>query len=323
MPEAGRPLRLGIVGCGRLAEAGYVPAARIAGLRVAALADPDPERRAALVAVCDAASPPATFTDVDELLAEGGVDAVVVASPPERHEDAATACARAGIPALVEKPPAPDAAGAERIAALAPAPWIGFNRRFSLGRGVAGVLPQGGAIDLELRYRRFSWAPVSVRDPALTDLAPHLVDLALVAGIGAPRRVRAQSSRPERITIELTGERGSAAIRCACDRPHRERLEVRDGAGRRVRSRRLGGTVRGALARFTPGPHPLVASLAAQVEAFAGAIRGAAPAPDGGEGPDLATAAEGAAVMRVIAACAQSLALGGAAVEPAEGAGVS
>lgn len=316
MPEA---LRIGLVGCGRLAEAGYVPAAAATdAVGIVALADPDPERLAAVAAACGTV--PAMHASADELLAAGDVDALVIASPPGHHEEAAAAATRAGLPALVEKPPAPDAAGAARIAALDPPPWIGFNRRFSLGHGISCTLPRGGTIELELRYRRFSWAPVSVRDPALIDLAPHLVDLALLAGIGDARSVRARSSTPERVAVELVAERGRATISCACDRAHRERLAIRDEADRVVRRRRLGGFARGLAARVMPGPHPLVASLTAQLEAFAAAARGGAGGRTGH--PPLATAAEGAAVMGVISACAASLALGGEAVDPAEGAGV-
>lgn len=314
MPEA---LRIGLVGCGRLAEAGYAPAAAATdSVRIAALADPDPERLASVAAACQGS--PVPHRDAGELLAAGGVDALVIAAPPEHHEAAARAAAHAGVPALVEKPPAPDAEGAERIAALDPPPWIGFNRRFSLGSGVAGALPPNGSIELELRYRRFAWAPVTVRDPALIDLGPHLIDLALLAGMGAPVRVRARSRRPEHIEIEVEGTTGTARIRCACDRPHRERVLIRDAAGGRVLERRIGGLVRGAVARLRTGPHPLVASLTAQLEALAAVVRGTEPA-----GEDrLATAAEGFAVMRVVSACAASLAHAGEAVEPSWGAGV-
>jgi len=263
------------------------------------VADPDPERRSLL-----ARDGVAAHASVEDLLEAGGVEAVVIASPPEAHEHATQAAAAAGVTTLVEKPPAPDAEGAARIAALNPMPWVGFNRRFALGANCAGLLPDGGTIDLELRYRRFSWAPVSVRDPALTDLAPHLVDLALRAGVGAPHAVSASSARQDRVEIELEGGAGTARIRCACDRMYRESLAMRDADGRLVERRRVGGIVRGLAARVGSGPHPLVASLAAQLDELALAARGETPAT-------LASATEGAAVMRVIAAAADSLAHGG------------
>ena len=58
------------------------------------------------------------------------------------------------------------------------------------------------------------------------------------------------------------------------------------------------------LARVSPGAHPLVRSLALQLEAYARALRGADPGP-------LATAPEGAAVMCVLDAARRSDAVGG------------
>jgi len=298
---------LGLVGAGRLAEVGYLPAARLARrARIVAIADPDPDRRARL----GAGEVPAHPT-TEELLAAGGLDGIVIASPPGAHEDGARLAAAAGLPALVEKPPAPDLAGARRLAALEPAPRIGFNRRFSLGRELAGSLAGSGSIELEITYRRFSWSPVMVRDPAVLDLAPHLVDLAFRAGIGRVRGVTATSERPERVSIAIEGTAARARITCATDRAYRERVVVRDAGGRVTFRRREGGLVGGAVSRVRRGPHPLVGSLAAQLDAFAASCAGESA-------PDLATAADGVAVMAVIANAAESLAHGGQQVRPRE-----
>jgi len=295
-----RSAAIGLIGAGRLAEAGYLPAARLTRrVRIAGIADPDADRRALL-----GAGEVSTYSSAEALLAAGGLDGVVIASPPATHEPIATLAAAAGLRALVEKPPAPDLAGADRLVTLEPAPRIGFNRRFSLGRGLADAVPDSGSIDLEIRYRRFSWSPVMVRDPALLDLAPHLVDLALRAGIGRVRSVTATSVRPERVSIAIQGTSADARIGCATDRAHRERVVVRDGDGRVLARHREGGLVRGALTRLRPGPHPLAGSLALQLEEFAAACAGEAA-------PNLATAADGAAAMAVIAAAAESLANGG------------
>ena len=49
MSAAGHPLRLGLIGCGRLAELGYAPAiARLGEVELVAVADPDRERRDAV-----------------------------------------------------------------------------------------------------------------------------------------------------------------------------------------------------------------------------------------------------------------------------------
>ena len=74
----------------------------------------------------------------------------------------------------------PTVDGARRLAALGDLVRIGFNRRFvpqiaTLRRRLAGVDSYRSA--LAFSYRRASWSPVSVRDDALLDLGPHLVDL--------------------------------------------------------------------------------------------------------------------------------------------------
>jgi predicted dehydrogenase len=296
---------LGLVGAGRLAELGYLPAAELSQrARIVAVADPDPRRLELL-----AGSGRTAHGSAEALLAAGGVDGVVVASPADTHEHVARLATAQGLPVLVEKPPAPDLAGAQRIAALDPAPRIGFNRRFSLGDGLEACVPGSGSIELELRYRRFKWSPVAVRDPALLDLAPHLADLALRAGTGKARRVTARSARPERVEISVDGEAAQAAIKCATDRAHLERAIVRRADGRIVARSRYGGLVRGSFARLRRGPHPLVASLTAQIDEFAGWCTGEAA-------PRLATAADGVAAMAIVAAAAESLALGGEPVAP-------
>jgi predicted dehydrogenase len=302
---SGAALRLGLVGCGRLAELGYAPAARVAtGVAIVAVSDPDPERRGLVAAKLGASA----YAGLAELLAATALDGIVVSTPPEHHEDVAQLVAQAGLPALVEKPPAPDAAGALRIAALTPVPWIAFNRRFDQGLELVGRVPPEADVELRmvLHHRRRSWRPVTCGDDALLDLGPHLVDLALHLTGALPLAVRARAE-PEHAGIELATSRGHVRIECATDRPHHELVEVVDGAGRRLGRSERGGVARGIAARVRPGAHPLVRSLAAQLDAFGAALRGEAPGP-------LATAAEGAAVMCVLDAARRSQATGGATV---------
>ena len=301
MSEAPRPLRLGLVGCGRLAEAGYVPAiAATDGVELVAVADPRSDRRdllANLAAVHRGGTSAATFASAAELLAAGPVDALIVASPSAQHLGHARLASEAGIACLVEKPPAPDLAGAERLAELEHPPWIGFNRRFHHGAALLGEMPAEGPLELllELHYRRASWRAVSIRDDAMLDLAPHLVDLALLLAGTQTASVRAATLASERVELELDTGRGPARIRCATDRAHRELVVARRPGGARIAASRAGGFLRGAMTRIPAVAHPLIASLRAQVAAFAGAARGT----DGGL---LATAEDGVRAMRVIEA---------------------
>ena len=302
MIDTRAPLRLGLVGCGRLAEIGYVAAVQAAaGVEIVAVADPDRARRGLLASRLGASG----HARLDQLLAAGPLDGIVICTPPEDHQEAASAAAEADLTALVEKPPAPDAAGALRIAALTPAPWLGFNRRFDQGLALAPRMPADGDLELNmvLHYRRKSWRPVARGDDAMLDLAPHLVDLALFLTASLPLAVRAHATR-ERAGLVLATTRGEVKIECATNRPHHELVEIRAAGGRRLGRAERGGRVSGVLDRVARRTHPLVRSLTLQLEAYGRALRGEDPGP-------LATAGEGAAVMRVLDAARRSDAVGG------------
>jgi predicted dehydrogenase len=285
------PLRVGLVGCGRLAEAGYMPAAAdTQALEITAVADPSTERREAFAQ----AGGTVAFAGAAELIESGLVEAVVIASPPAEHLAQAALAAAAGLPCLVEKPPAADAAGAVALAALEPAPWIGFNRRFQQGAALLEEIPREGELELELElcYRRRSWNAHQVADEPLLDLAPHLVDLALL--LAGPRiAVRAASSGPHRCALVLETSRGTAWVRCANDRRHLERAVARRPGRRALAKSNSGGMATAAIARLGRRRHPLVVSLRHQLEAFAAAARGGDPGL-------LADADQGARVMAVI-----------------------
>jgi predicted dehydrogenase len=293
-------LRLGIAGCGRLTELGYVPALRgLDGLHLAAVADPLADRRSAVAgaAVDTLGTRPTAYSGVGEMLAGQRLEAVVVATPAEAHARHAARASSTGVRALVEKPPAATAEAAASLAALPNPPWIGFNRRFS---SVAALRSQLAGeervdLDLEIRYRRSGWDPVSVDDDALADLGPHLVDLALWLSGAEPIEASASDLGRDRAKLVVRTTRGRATITCATDRAYRERVAA-TANGRSV-SWSAGGPVANALARLRRGEHPLVRSLRRQLGAYEAALRG-------GRAEPLATAEEGAAVMRVIEAAA-------------------
>jgi predicted dehydrogenase len=304
-PWGDRGLGIGLVGCGRLAEVGYLPAlAHAHGFRLAAVADPDPERRDRLRGGAPA------YTGAEQLLDAGVADALVLATPVAAHVPDARMAASRGVPTLVEKPPAPDAAGAAAMAALEPPPWIGFNRRFEDGPySLRAAARRAGEIDLALvlHYRRRAWGAHRVADDALLDLGPHLVDLARWLSTGEPRSVRALGVDRELAEFSLDlGERGHARVSCATNRPHRELVEVREAGGRRLARRRVGGLGAALVGRVARrhGDHPLVTSLVRQLEAFGRAVCGPGDR-------DLATAADGYVAMTVIDAVRRSAAQGG------------
>jgi predicted dehydrogenase len=303
-------IRVGLVGCGRLAERGWLPAIEaVEGVVLTALADPDPARRAI--------GPPSVrrFADAAALVRAADVHALVLATPAGGHLTDARVAATAGLPCLVEKPPAADLAGAVELTELDPAPWIGFNRRFD--PAVASLhdrVPNTGVLEirLRLRYRRRSWAPHEVRDDVLLDLGPHAIDLGRWLAGAEIARVRAGQLTPRRaqLELELGPGRGWVTAECANDRPWRESVEVRNEEGELGRVT-AGGLLRGLVSRVRPPrEHPLLASLSRELRCFAAAVRGEPSGP-------LATAQDGAAVMAAIEAVRASAAGGGAWKAPA------
>jgi predicted dehydrogenase len=304
-------LRLGVVGCGRIVERGYIPAAlELAEARIVAFADPDGgrARRCAELWRNGGGEAARVFADVEELLAAAAVDAIVVATPAETHAVVAATAAAAGIATLVEKPPAGDSGDAALLVALDPEPSIAFNRRFLQGAEIApATLPSGWLeLDLELRFRRSAWDPHQVRDDALLDAGVHLIDLAIFLAGAAPLCVRGAEVADERASFELELGRARARIACATDRRHLERVEVADRAGRTVARSRIGG-VRGRFAALRGAPDPLVLSLGRQLQALARSL-------ETKKAPVLARAGDGVLVLGVVEAARRSAELDGAEV---------
>lgn len=290
-------VRVGLVGCGRVAEHGYVPAlARARGLVLAATADPERTRRELLASGVPGYDGPA------ELLAAGGVDVVIIATPSRLHLAHAEVAAGAGVTALVEKPPGTSLDDALSLERLRPQPRLALNRRFEpqVAR-LRQALAMPGTVELRLvlQYRRGTWRARESSDDALLDLGPHAVDLASWLAASEPVRVRCSRLEHDRAELDLELERGWAAISLACDRPHQELVDARLGArpvGRYLR----GGTVRSGLARLRPGRvNPLVPSLSVQLESFASVAAGIDPGV-------LGRASDGVRVMAVLDAARDS-----------------
>jgi predicted dehydrogenase len=300
------PVALGLVGCGRLAEAGYLPAAaRTSAVRIVAVADPDAARRNLVAEL--AATP--SFADTATLLENVAVDALILATPAHAHYDDAALAVSRRVAVLVEKPPAPDATGAAALAALQPPPFIGFNRRFA--EGIRVVREQASRVSdtrltIELAYRRGAWGAVTVPDDALTDLGPHVIDLARWITNSDVHAVTRADVHAERATFELILGRGHARISIATDRVHHELVEVHSAGGRVLGYYEIGGFVAGVHGRLRRSRHDsaLVMTLAAQLDALADAARGATTTA-------LGTARDGWTVMETIDSVRASDARGG------------
>jgi predicted dehydrogenase len=187
---------------------------------------------------------------------------------------------------------------------------VGFNRRFDMGnRRVRAAVPVDATADLVLRiaYRRASWRAHAVRDDALLDLGPHVADLAAWLTGSPVHAVRGASVAPDRVHATFVLAHGEATVDLACDRAYRERVELYDGRGARLARHALGGPRAAVHDRVLRPPHPLVVTLAAEIEALVRAVRGE------GRGA-LADAGDAVAAMAVLDATRASAAAAGAVV---------
>ncbi len=108
-------LRLGVVGCGRIAQVAHLPAAAKAdGIELTAVCDPSPVLSGAVGRRYDVHA----FTELEPML-DSGLDAVVVATPDRLHHEHAVAALEAGKHVLVEKPLAPEPDDARHLGELA------------------------------------------------------------------------------------------------------------------------------------------------------------------------------------------------------------
>jgi predicted dehydrogenase len=298
------PIRLGLVGCGRVAEFGYLPAFRHAmGVKLARVADTNQTR-------CkDIAPGVPAHESIRALINAGDVDALIIATPTRFHVADARCAAEAGLPALLEKPPGLNIGEASAIRALNPPPWIAFNRRFEPGMTrLKGELPDHSDfhLRLELHYRRGAWKPFDMQDDALLDLGPHLIDLTRWLTGSEVLWVRAVSLHERRAEFEVGLERGHASISCSNNSPYLERIDLKSSRGRLNCSYKRGGILSGILAKLQPHrENPLVRPMVGQLEAFGRAVRGII------DGSPLATTADGLAVMSTIEAVRRSAAMGG------------
>jgi predicted dehydrogenase len=127
-----RPLRIGVIGCGAIAQMMHLPtlAERPDRFSIAALADID---RATLDAVAARYHVEATSTDYRELLRRDDVDAVLVLASGS-HQPFVEAALAAGKHLFVEKPLGFSLAETEALAAVARtsgrAVQIGYHKRF-------------------------------------------------------------------------------------------------------------------------------------------------------------------------------------------------
>ena len=277
-----RPLRLGLIGCGRLAERRLRAGDRRARRASTLVAVADPESRAARAGRAAARRRrPRVRTTAAEVLARGG--------GRRRGDRQPAGRARRGRPSL---PPRPGSPAWSRSRRRRPrrrrARWRGSTRRRGSASTVASSTGERAAPPDPAREDRSSSSSssatgvrrggrVSVGDDALLDLAPHLVDLALLlTGVGGRLRVRAA-----RLDAGARRARARDRARAGAD-PLRDRPRPpRAGRGPRatgvgVARSVAGGPVARVAGRLPGREHPLVALAAGAARARSRPRRAAA-----------------------------------------------
>ncbi len=109
-------LKIGIVGCGKIADSHASQIHRIKGTEIVAVCDREPLMARQL---CDRFAVKQLFSDLTELLDRAKPDVVHITTPPQSHFEAAKLCLEAGCHVYVEKPFTVDEQEARELIALA------------------------------------------------------------------------------------------------------------------------------------------------------------------------------------------------------------
>ncbi len=111
------PVRIGVVGAGAIAQIAHLPVlSKMRGAQLVALCDNDRPKARALA---DRFSVPDVYTDIEDLLEQDALDAVVIATPNHLHEPHALSALASGKHVLCERPLALHSRGVERILSAA------------------------------------------------------------------------------------------------------------------------------------------------------------------------------------------------------------
>ena len=329
---ASPPLRLGVIGCGRVFERFHLPAiARVRAISLVAACDTN---RSRLTWAKHQSAPPIVSNTPAELLGCAGLEAVLVLTPPSSHAQNVIQALEAELHVLVEKPMALDRGEARQMAQAARLAQrhlqVGFSRRFrepyrKLREALQRVEPQPlRRVCFELAFPTASWkaesdflGKESGGGGVLDDVLSHQVDLVCWLMRGRPDRVRCVVKRSSgAVSAEL--EIGSVAVRCdSAHARYAERLEVELADGRLLEaSGSHMGNARSGFERWRRGrallldrvsllgdrvlrrPNVTLRSFEGQLRDFVGVIRGGSS--------DGATAEDGLQAVEIVQACRAS-----------------
>ncbi len=182
-----------MIGAGKIAELGHLPGYTAAGAQLVALCDHSPET---LNRLAQTYGIERRYTNWQQMLAEGGFDAVSICTPPAFHREMATAALEAGYHVLVEKPMSVSLEECDAMIAAAARSqrllMIAHNQRFRAQHVVAKQVLESGRLGIARRAHAVfahggpeHWSPtgqwyfdnVSSGFGVMIDLGYHKIDL--------------------------------------------------------------------------------------------------------------------------------------------------
>jgi myo-inositol 2-dehydrogenase/D-chiro-inositol 1-dehydrogenase len=177
-------LRVAVVGAGLMGADHIIRIQnRIVGASVAAVVEPDEGRAKAALVEAPGAK---WFANIELAIADGGIDAVLIATPGQFHEPVLLPALAAGLPILCEKPLTPDAESSLRIieAEIATGKQliqVGFMRRFDAGymelRELIASGNQGELLGLHCAHRNPAVPDTYHNDMLIFDSIVHEIDV--------------------------------------------------------------------------------------------------------------------------------------------------
>lgn len=275
--------------------------------------------------------------DLDRVLADSAIEAVVIATPAATHGDIVGRALEAGKHVYVEKPLCLDLAEADRLVAKAEAAgrvlMVGHLMLYHGAFRALCDLVRGGGLG-KLRYiysNRLNLGMVRTEENALWSFAPHDISMILALVGKAPRHVTATGGcylSPDIADTTVSAmhfdENVIAHIFVSWLHPYKEQRLVVIGEdamatfndtapeGEKLLLFRHEFGWNGAVptwskAEAEPIPYEAVEPLRTECQAFLDAVAGRAAPPSDG--------AEGRRVLSVLAACQESLGANGAPVD--------
>jgi predicted dehydrogenase len=221
-------LRVGIIGGGAITQVAHLPVLKkLKSIEVQAICDTDlPKARA----LADRFEIKDALDDIEDLLREDGLEAVVICSPNHLHESHILAALSANVHVLVEKPLTMSAASTQRILRAAEkrdrTVMVGMNHRYRPDVQIVRSFVQSGELG-RIESVRGSWHVFrpsrnqlgwrQKRDQsgggAMLDLGLSILDLGFwLGGMPAPVRVSACLDNAGRAGV--VEQSGSAFVVC-------------------------------------------------------------------------------------------------------------